>query len=60
MGTPFRESNDEEKALMQDTVDRFGKRFAGLVEKHRNPDPTHWLKSPRPAFLSQMKRWSSN
>ncbi len=39
MGTPFRESNDEEKALMQDTVDRFGKRFAGLVEKHRNPGP---------------------
>lgn len=39
MGSPFRESNDEEKALMQNTVDKFGDRFISLVKKHRRLDP---------------------
>ncbi|MEE9913740.1 MAG: signal peptide peptidase SppA [Deltaproteobacteria bacterium] len=38
MGSPFRESNDEEKKLMQKTVDTFGKRFLDLVQKHRKLD----------------------
>jgi protease-4 len=39
MGSPFRESNDEEKILMQNTVDKFGERFIGLVKKHRKLEP---------------------
>jgi protease-4 len=39
MGSPFRESNDEEKLLLQTTVDKFGERFIGLVKKHRKLDP---------------------
>jgi protease-4 len=39
MGSPFRESNDEEKILMQNTVDKFGERFINLVQKHRKLDP---------------------
>ena len=39
MGSPFRESNNEEKALMQNTVDKFGERFISLVKKHRKLDP---------------------
>lgn len=38
MGSPFRESNDEEKMLMQKTVDAFGNRFIDLVQKHRKLD----------------------
>lgn len=38
IGSPFRESSDEEKMLMQKTVDAFGKRFLGLVQKHRRLD----------------------
>ncbi|KAF0155995.1 MAG: protease IV [Syntrophaceae bacterium] len=38
MGSPFRESNEEEKILMQKTVDTFGNRFINLVQKHRNLD----------------------
>lgn len=38
MGSPFRESNDEEKMLMQKTVDTFGNRFINLVQKHRKLD----------------------
>ena len=38
MGSPFRESNDEEKMLMQKTVDNFGNRFIDLVQKHRKLD----------------------
>ncbi len=38
MGSPFRESNDEEKILMQKTVDAFGKRFINLVQQHRKLD----------------------
>lgn len=39
MGSPFRESSDEEKTLMQNQVDKFGERFTGLVKKHRKLDP---------------------
>lgn len=39
MGSPFRNSNDEEKMLMQKTVDHFGERFIGLVKKHRKLEP---------------------
>jgi protease-4 len=38
MGSPFREANDEEKMLMQKTVDTFGNRFINLVQKHRQLD----------------------
>lgn len=38
MGSPFRESNEEEKILMQKTVDTFGNRFIQLVQKHRKLD----------------------
>jgi protease-4 len=38
MGSPFRESNDEEKMLMQKTVDTFGNRFIKLVQQHRKLD----------------------
>ncbi len=38
MGSPFRESNDEEKMLMQKTVDTFGNRFLNLVQQHRKLD----------------------
>ncbi len=38
MGSPFRESNEEEKMLMQKTVDIYGNRFIGLVQKHRKLD----------------------
>lgn len=38
MGSPFRESNEEEKILIQKTVDTFGNRFINLVQKHRKLD----------------------
>ena len=38
MGSPFRESNDEENMLMQKTVDVFAGRFINLVQKHRKLD----------------------
>lgn len=38
MGSPFRESSDEEKKLMQKTVETFGNRFIQLVQKHRKLD----------------------
>lgn len=40
MGSPFREYSEEEQILLQQTVDDMGKRFIGLVEKHRNPHPS--------------------
>lgn len=39
MGSPFRESDQEEKALMQKQVDQFGERFIRLVRKHRKLEP---------------------
>jgi len=38
MGSPFRESNVEERFLMQKTVNTFGERFISLVQKHRRLD----------------------
>ena len=35
MGSPYRESADEEKKLLQKAMDGFGKRFIDLVQKHR-------------------------
>lgn len=35
MGSPFRDSTEEEKNLMQKTVNDFGERFIRLVQKHR-------------------------
>ena len=38
MGTPFRESSEEEQRLLQKLVDDMGERFMRLVQKHRKPD----------------------
>jgi protease-4 len=35
MGSPFRESSEEEQKLMQKAVNDFGERFISLVKKHR-------------------------
>jgi protease-4 len=39
MGSPFRESNQDEQKLLQKTVNDFGERFIGLVKKHRKLTP---------------------
>ena len=39
MGSPFRESNEEEQKLLQKTVNDFSERFIGLVKKHRKLSP---------------------
>jgi len=36
MGSPFRDSTEEEKNIMQNVVNDFGERFIRLVQKHRN------------------------
>ncbi len=38
MGTPFRDSSEEEQRFMQKSVDDMGERFIRLVQKHRKPD----------------------
>jgi len=38
MGTPFRESSEEEQRFLQKLVDDMGDRFMRLVQKHRKPD----------------------
>jgi len=38
MGSPFRDSSDEEQKLMQSAVNDFGERFISLVQKHRKPE----------------------
>jgi protease-4 len=38
MGSPFRDSSEEEQKLMQKAVNDFGERFIRLVQKHRNPE----------------------
>lgn len=38
MGSPFRESTEEEQKLYQITMNHFGERFISLVRKHRNLD----------------------
>jgi protease-4 len=35
MGSPFRESSQEEETIMQTAVNDFGERFLSLVQKHR-------------------------
>jgi protease IV len=37
MGTPFRDSTEEEERFMQKSVDDMGERFIRLVQKHRKP-----------------------
>jgi protease IV len=39
MGSPFRESTEEEQKLFQVTINHFGERFTSLVKKHRKLDP---------------------
>ncbi|HYA12869.1 MAG TPA: signal peptide peptidase SppA [Syntrophales bacterium] len=38
MGSPFRDSSEEEQKLMQNAVNDFGERFIHLVQKHRKPE----------------------
>jgi protease-4 len=38
MGSPFRDSSEEEQKLMQKAVNDFGERFIRLVQKHRKPE----------------------
>jgi protease IV len=38
MGSPFRESTEEEQKLLQKAVNDFGERFIRLVQKHRKLD----------------------
>lgn len=38
MGSPFRNSTEEEEMIIQKTVDVFGERFLNLVQKHRHPE----------------------
>jgi len=38
MGSPFRNTTDEERKLFQDLTDELGKRFINLVSKHRRLD----------------------
>jgi len=38
MGSPFRESSEEEHKFLQKAVNDFGERFIRLVQKHRKPD----------------------
>lgn len=39
MGSPFRESTEEEQKFFQITINQLGDRFTSLVRKHRNLDP---------------------
>ena len=39
MGSPFRDSSEDEQKLMQKTVNSFGERFIALVKKHRKLTP---------------------
>ena len=39
MASPFRDTSEEEKRLLQKTMNDFGERFMGLVKKHRNLTP---------------------
>jgi protease IV len=38
MGSPFRESTQEEQQLLQNMADGFGRRFISLVQTHRKSD----------------------
>jgi protease IV len=39
MGSPFRETTEEEQKLLQITINQLGERFISLVKKHRKLDP---------------------
>ena len=39
MGSPFRESTEEEQQLFQTTINHLGERFTSLVQKHRQLTP---------------------
>ena len=39
MGSPFRDTSEEERKLLQKTMNDFGERFMGLVKKHRQLTP---------------------
>jgi protease-4 len=39
MGSPFRDTSEEERKLLQKTMNDFGERFMGLVKKHRKLTP---------------------
>jgi len=39
MGSPFRDTGEDEKKLLQKTMNDFGERFIGLVKKHRKLTP---------------------
>lgn len=41
MGSPFRQSTQEEQAIFQGVTDGLGKRFLGLVSKHRGLSDAH-------------------
>lgn len=54
MGSPFRESTDEEKRIMQQAVNDFGARFVRLVRKHRK------LKEPAIAEISTARIFTAD
>jgi protease-4 len=39
MGSPFRDTGEDERKLLQKTMNDFGERFMGLVKKHRKLTP---------------------
>jgi len=39
MGSPFRDTGEDERKLLQKTMNDFGERFIGLVKKHRKLTP---------------------
>ena len=41
MGSPFRPTTDEEKALFQSLIDEMASRFYGLVQTHRHLTPAN-------------------
>ncbi len=54
MGSPYKESNEDEAAYFQNIIDKMASRFSGLVQKHRNLSP-ETMKTVRAAgvFLSE-------
>ena len=54
MGSPFRDSTEEEKNIMQNVVNDFGERFIRLVQKHRN------LKEPAMGEISTARIFTAD
>jgi protease IV len=54
MGSPFRESTEEEKNIMQKSVNNFGDRFISLVQKHRK------LKDPAMGEISTARVFTAD